>query len=605
MKKTLFKVLLPITALLLGSCTFVDWIKSNFNNGSGQESQTNEKENSSNESTPSTLANFDNPTSIKIEETLPLAIGESKDLSVSYTPSDIKNKIVEWSSSDTSIATVLDGKILGVSPGSATITASAKNRLEETITSECNVVVVDQNAINKTTLDYTYDDYMANNAYTIDNCPLVGKPRLLVIPIWFNDSTTFINLDNREIVRDDIRKTFFGTNEETGWRSVKTYYEEESKGIMSFEGVVADWYEVNESYTQYLNGYSKTENLVVTASTNFFKSNSRDEYDTNNDGYLDAVLLIYAAPDYDNLGYESSNNLWAYTSWLETSPVPSSPVPNVFFWGSYDFMYSSGISSFEKTGETSYGRGDTRFCNVDAHCFIHEMGHVLGLSDYYDYSGQHSPAGGFSMQDYNVGGHDAYSVMAYGWASPYIPTETTTILINDFQSSHDMILLANHEVSSPFDEYLLLELYSPTGLNEHDCEHMYNNRYPTGPKKVGIRLWHVDGRLTRWTNKGWSTTLTSDPTEGDVYHATSNSYGSQHGSLLGEEYNLLHLIKQDGAGEMFGRGALFYAGQSFAMDEYAGQFVKKQRMNDGEKLGWSFSVVALDNTSAAITVTKL
>ena len=607
MKKTLFKVLLPITALLLSSCTFVDWVKDRFFNEPEEQVQKEEKETETPapEPEPIQVSYPNNPTNIEIPETLPLTIGSFKELSVTYTPSNAKNKSVEWSSSDTSIATVINGKITGISAGFVTITASAKDRKGETITSECNVAVTDPSLISKTTLNYTYDDYMSNTIYAMDNCPLVGNPKLLVIPIWFNDSTDFINMDNREIVRDDIRKAFFGTNTETGWRSVKTFYEEESKGIMSFDGTVADWYETNESYINYISGYDTTETLVDKATTSFFNSHSRKEYDTNNDGYLDGVLLIYAAPDCDNLGYENTNNLWAYTSWLQTAPFATSPVPNVFFWGSYDFMYSAGMDSYEKTGETAYGRGDTRHCKVDAHCFIHEMGHVLGLSDYYDYSGQHSPAGGFSMQDYNVGGHDAYSVISYGWANPYIPTETTTITINDFQSSHDVILLANHEVDSPFDEYLLLELYSPTGLNEHDSEYTYNDRYPTGPKNVGIRLWHVDARLAVWTNRGWSSTLTSNPTVGNVYHATSNTYSDYTGLALGKDYNLLQLIKRDGVGEMLSNGALFYVGQSFRMSDYSNQFVKSQRMNNGENLGWTFTVGALDNTSAAITVTKL
>ena len=142
-------------------------------------------------------------------------------------------------------------------------------------------------------------------------------------------------------------------------------------------------------------------------------------------------------------------------------------------------MYSSDKAS-QRTGKSSYGNGDTRYCNVDAHTFIHEMGHVLGLQDYYDYDGIGTAVGGFTMQDNNVGGHDPYSVIAYGWAQPYIPTNTVTLTINDFQSSHDVVLLANHTVNSPFDEYLLVELYTPTGLNKFDTDYRYKYYYPQG-----------------------------------------------------------------------------------------------------------------------------
>ena len=609
MKRPLIKVLLSITALLLSSCSFTDWFKNIFSKNEQGQKEEEQKTDPEKHTYPG------NPIEIDIPDSLPLTVGQTKALSISYNPQDTENKVVEWVSSNPSVATYSDGQVTALSVGQSKITATAKNRLGETIKSECNVVVTDPSTISKTTLKYTYDDYCANSAYPFDNTPLVGNPKLLVIPVWFSDSDTFISMSHRELVRDDIRKSFFGTNEEAGWRSLKTYYEEEAQGMIEIGGTITEWYETGESYEVYASNSSggyKTETLVETASTYYFNNSSEtaQDYDSNNDGYLDGVILVYAAPDYDSLGV-SSNNLWAYTSWLMGLPDLSNPTPNVYFWGSYDFMYSSGIKAYERTELSMYGRGDTRHCIVDPHCFIHEMGHVFGLQDYYDYSGQHCPAGGFCMQDMNVGGHDAYSVMAFGWAKPYIPTETSTIIINDFQSSHDMILLANHEVDSPFDEYMLLEFYSPTGLNKFDSDYHYNDRYPLGPKQVGIRLWHVDARLTYWTGSGWSKTLVSNPTRGDVYHAMSNTYYSEWASgysPLGKSYadfNTLQLIRREGKSPYFSNNAIFGYGSSFTMNDYADQFVKAQRMNDGKSLGWTFSVSALDETSAAITVTKL
>ena len=54
---------------------------------------------------------------------------------------------------------------------------------------------------------------------------------------------------------------------------------------------------------------------------------------------------------------------------------------------------------------------------------------------------QKNPSGCFSMQDYNVGGHDPYSMMALGWVKPYIPTDSCEIKIKPFQTNHDLILL--------------------------------------------------------------------------------------------------------------------------------------------------------------------
>ena len=154
-------------------------------------------------------------------------------------------------------------------------------------------------------------------------------------------------------------------------------------------------------------------------------------------------MLIYGAPDYGSLDDDSRSNLWAYCFWIQDQSVKSvsSPGANVFFWASYDFMYSSS-KAYQRTGKSNYGGGDTTYCSLDTHTYIHEMGHVFGLEDYYDYSGQYNPAAGFSMQDNNVGSHDPFSSYALGWGKAYIPTETTTINLKPFQDSGEMILLS-------------------------------------------------------------------------------------------------------------------------------------------------------------------
>jgi len=54
-----------------------------------------------------------------------LTIGESKSVSASISPSNATNKSISWSSGDSNIATVSNGKITGVKVGTTTITATA------------------------------------------------------------------------------------------------------------------------------------------------------------------------------------------------------------------------------------------------------------------------------------------------------------------------------------------------------------------------------------------------------------------------------------------------------------------------------------------------
>ena len=481
---------------------------------------------------------------------------------------------------------------------------------------------------------YNYMDYVQNNVYAISSMPCVGEAHILVIPVWFSDSSAFISTSKKADVRKDIEKSYFGTNDETGWRSVKSFYEEESHGALTITGKVSEWYEVSNSYQYYAtdSDTSRTTQLVKNATNWYFASNSSDSranYDKDKDGYLDGVMFIYAAPDYVAYGRDSYTNLWAYCFWIQDQSLKNkvSPGPNVFFWASYDFMYSKS-DSFSRCLSSSYGSGDTSHCYVDAHSYIHETGHMFGLEDYYDYSSyKYSPAAGFSMQDKNVGGHDAFSSFALGWGKAYMPTDSMTINLRPFSETGEMILLSPNntgESRSPFDEYLLLEYYTPTGLNEFDTKYSYRNKGPVGVNAGGIRVWHVDARLIYYPLSNptiYSITNNAKKDNGSVVLAMSNSYydGTEEteGYLapLGEgnyNYNILQLIRNNtnatykpSSESNLSKNDLFKKGESFSMSKFSRQFVNGARLNDKSDLGFSFQVGSLYENFAEITITKL
>ena len=460
-------------------------------------------------------------------------------------------------------------------------------------------------------------------------------------PVWFNDSSSFIQNDKKNNVIDDINTAYFGKNTDTGWRSVKTYYEEESHGNLKIDGTVSNWYEPNQSYQIYArdDDHSKTISLVQSAINWYFDienpSEKRTDYDCDRDGYLDGVILIYAAPDYDCYGGNSNNNLWAFCYWIQEPSAKNTirPGVNAFFWASYDFMYGKNKAS-TRTGSDRYSNGDTsNNVSVDAHTYIHEMGHMFGLEDYYDYSNsKYLPAGGFSMQDHNVGGHDPFSVFALGWGKAYIPETTMNIDLKPFTSSGEMIILSPkwNEYNSPFDEYLIIEYYTNDGLNYFDSNHPYMDgikSYPTGSKDSGIRLWHVDARLAYTLDGNYSAAkITTDPkiSGQKVKRLMSNSYND--GSLdmdylspLSErnpqndrysDFNLLELVRnstivQTKSKSNMSSDNLFKAGDTFTMSRYTRQFINNAKLNNNTALGFNFTVNALNNGYASITVNKI
>lgn len=478
----------------------------------------------------------------------------------------------------------------------------------------------------KAEMSYSIEDYVKNSYWTLSSCPTSGSPKILIVPIWFTNSSSVIDSEYKDLIRSDIDTAFLGSEEDTGWHSVTSYYNELSKGELNITGVVTDWYECGYSISRVGSDSSYTDTIIKEATDWYFNNNpdeKRTDFDYDNDGYMDGIMAIYAAPDYGNAAYYQYDNLWAYCYWLETDANKLDPQPNVYFWSSYDFMYGYD-SAYSRTGKYYFG-GDTNHCTIDAHTFIHEFGHVLGLEDYYDYSGQYVPAGGFSMQDQNIGSHDPYSVMTMGWADPYIPNESCTIEIGAFQKTNELILLAPewNEYDSPFDEYLLLELYTPTGLNELDATYSYMMGYPLGPSSTGIRLWHVDARLYDCATR--NTLITNPEMSGGagVLKAMTNTYYERNNadiesylSPLGRayyDYNELQLIRNSSSTTYHPTGSLenadlFLDGDSFSMSAYSKQFVNGTNMNSGIFLGWEFSVSingSGHDAVASITCTKM
>ena len=582
-------LLLTLFSMALTSCTIDNFFPSSSSIGD-----------SSSEVSPDTTTSAESETDPTSSEEDSSSIVSSSDATTSESSSSSSSSEVSSSSSKSSSS----------SSSSASSSASSS---DDGITT-----------LPRTEIKQFYTDYTENNAYALDSSPTIGSAQILLVPIWFTDSSTYVK--NKDNVRADIEAAYLGTEEETGWHSVKSYYETESDGLLYLDGKVSDWYETGETMSAFGSDGDKTTSLAKTVTDWYFTQNpseKRSDFDCDGDGYIDSLVMIYAAPDYSALGDSSYDNLWAYCYWYQDTSEKNvrNPGVNTFFWASYDFMYGSSVA--RNRAGSSYYSGDTSHCAIDAHTFIHEFGHCMGLDDYYDYGkNRYSPAAGFSMQDHNVGGHDPYSVMAYGWADPYIPTESCSLEIGAFQTTKEVILLTPewNEYDSPFDEYLLLELFTPTGLNELDCNDSYGG-YGAGPSEVGLRVWHVDARLLYYEadEVADESRLTSDALKRCYYgveHAFSNTYGNtNYGSALGSDYDdfdLLHLVRNSTSSSFKTRSSLsnrdlFRDGSSFSMSQYSKQFPKGTVLNNGLELGWSFSVEIFgtgENSTAVIHLIK-
>ena len=127
-----------------------------------------------------------------------------------------------------------------------------------------------------------------------------------------------------------------------------------------------------------------------------------------------------------------------------------------------------------------------------------------------------------------------------------------------------------------------MELFAPIGLNEFDSKVTYLN-IPTS----GIRLWHVNSSLQDMSSGGESTSQIID---GHIYKLLGSN------NDVTAAYDLLHLIRNN-PDEAYNTGSLsvmdgslFGVGDCFDMETFKSQFLNETKLDNGEKLGWTFTV---------------
>ena len=486
----------------------------------------------------------------------------------------------------------------------------------------------------------TWDtDYSASNATKVDevnknlslydlqyNTPTEGTQSVLVLPIEFTDK----KFSKQDL--EDIRTLTGGTAEDTKyWESLKTYYAKSSYGKLNLTFEYADPINLgqtakslyqegtsNEDYARYAYGSAKALKKGVETYKTIHGSDSTKKFDADGDGLIDSVIMIYAedyTPSYD----ENGDLYWAYRFWdywdddlkgMDVGVTESKESPNAFsyFWASLSFFYD--------------GVGGTQGNGVDSHTLIHEFGHMLGADDYYNTDDSASePTGGLTMMAYNVLDHDSFNKLQYGWVNPYYVTGSTEITINSFTETGDCILLADEGGwnGTAFDEYVLIEYYTPTGLNALDGNTAYDGRGTLN--QSGVRIWHVDNRLYLYdpsTNreKGWASD--SQIASGDfgnygVDFAINNSDANYY-SAASNSFNALSLISSKGTRFTKDRSAqnkdLFQAGDEFSLvdssvsSKYASYFAGKTRLDNGNELPYKVEITSTNSSSASIRITK-
>ena len=341
---------------------------------------------------------------------------------------------------------------------------------------------------------------LENNAGTPCLAPL-GEQRILVVPVGLDDDTGSspaypgISRSGRTEMQTQerlqmIRNLFFGEASDTGWQSVKSYYETSSFGKCTITGDLmlqnGGWWKPGKKPSQY-NSQQALKDIRTFYTTEYAKDNHGalgaeakpwKWYDQDGDGFVDTIWMVYSAAIHAYETDTTTNSYWAYVSRTNNSANKTVPQPMCHAWASIDFM------------DKAYGTG------LDGHTFIHETGHIFGIDDYYSYDYNATPFGGIDMQDQNVGDQNAFSKWQYGWTSPYVVDDNAYIEMEPTTTSGVSVIIPSPNYNGTvYDEYFLIEFMSPVGLCEKDYKTGYEGT--VGFTKPGLRISHVDARACR------------------------------------------------------------------------------------------------------------
>ena len=410
---------------------------------------------------------------------------------------------------------------------------------------------------------------VTDQGYYLDGCPTTGSPAVLVIPVDFSDITA----SSKGYSIDKIKNAFMKDGV-TDYYSVYDYYYISSYGQLTLDITVLDtWFRPSKTSSYYerqtMNYYgTRTEigDQMILDEALAYLSTIMDlsRFDSDNNGIIDSVVLITTLDIDPNTNFHWAYRYWnIYTDSNDSYYEYDGVSANDYMWASYAFLQES----YDNRGNIIYT--DTTVMNT--YTYIHEFGHVLGADDYYDTSGKSSPMNDFDVMDSMLGDHNAFTKFNYGWLTTsrlVVTSGSVTLTLEDFSRNGDTIILANKwdPTLGAYQEYYVIVYYTNNGLNAGEDAGYFDTN--------GIVVYHVNA------------TLTSENYDGEIYYDVKNN-NTHSSDSYGTVDNLIEIVKVGGKW-------ILGAGSSLGI----------VTDDNGDALGYNFTVNSLGASSASITFTK-
>lgn len=326
-------------------------------------------------------------------------------------------------------------------------------------------------------------------------------PRGLVILVNFKDSK-FATGNSQSAMHDLMNSDSYTYNGATG--SVRQYFSDQSDGQYTPEFDVVGPVTLKNNVAHYGgNNYNDEDKLpgdMVVEACSIANANYKvdfNQYDNDNDGYVDFVYLIYAGKGEADGG--AANTIWPHNWDLESAAYYencSYPKSSWIFDGKTINSYACSAELDGQTGKRA-GIGT----------IAHEFSHVIGLPDLYDIDyGQNSKdymtpdtwhimdAGSYNNNGNTPPNYTIYDKYFLGWKTPVNPGNEPQLLTlqpagtkeyNAYQITTGNTLLPYTSTTTAY----YIENRQQSGWDAHLPGH-------------GLVIWKVQYNDQAWANNG-------------------------------------------------------------------------------------------------------
>ncbi len=259
--------------------------------------------------------------------------------------------------------------------------------------------------------------------------------------------------------------------------TVRNYYGEVSYGDLDIVTVdlpsSLGWNTAPQTYSYYCNGQNGfgtyprnaqklVEDVVALANPLVNYAN----YDNDGDGYVDALFVIHTGPGAEFTG--NANDIWSHA------------------WSTRTAQLVDGVRVFGYSMEPEYW--DTAG-DMTAGVYAHELGHVLGLPDWYDYNYASSGVGDWCLMaggSWNGANGSSPAHMSaegrwrLGFVTPVeVIADSVDASIPQVETSPTVYRLG---IAGHANEYFLVENRQKVG-------------YDAALPGAGLLVWHVDQNM--------------------------------------------------------------------------------------------------------------